>query len=210
MKNDTLKKSATLPEKLGVRDDMITCIGCGQLREIEVNPTLKELSALKRIGDVLRGSLYCPRCEHWTAFQMTNGHLTFIQSDKTFGVLAPTVGSVLRGIYEEAEASFYATAYRGSAILCRACVEDELVVQGFKQGRLEQKINAAKRSGALDSTLVTLAHGARLVGNKAVHTQKSISPNEIPPLLSATVQLVNHLALWKPPVAQSTKGSSAT
>ena len=184
-------------DEQGEEDVMITCIGCKELRGVRVEPTLHDIGRMQRT-DVLRGNLFCPECKVWTAFEMTGSHTTYIESPGVYGPLDENLNQGIKEVFQEAVLSFQATAYRASATMRRAGVEDMLVNKGFQRGRLERKINAAKRKGALDQRLVMLAHGARLVGNDAVHIKREIKASEIPPLLTATTTLLNHLFAWQP------------
>ena len=101
----------------------ITCVGCGQPREVAVSPTMAQIHSVRvRRGDILRGTLFCPYCEHWTAFELTGNHVTFIQSKSIYGSLAKSVPSEVTGVFHEAESCFRAGNPNGSAAMSRAAL----------------------------------------------------------------------------------------
>ena len=64
---------------------------------------------------------------------------------------------------------------------------------GVTKGKLEQRIDGARRKDILTDTEYMLAHGSRLVGNAALHRASIVAPSDIPAVLSAVVSITNHL-----------------
>ncbi len=190
----------TLFQIEGVEPIVIRCAGCGSLRGINIKPTSDEMIGFSRHenSDVVLGSHHCPKCETWTSFEIIGGHLRWCESGNEYGSLDPDVPSDIAAVFREAPAAFSSHAYRAAAVICRATVETMLEEKGFKRGKLVSRINAAKRKGAFTDTEVMSVHGSRLIGNRAIHIRHLLYTEDIPLLMSATVQIVNKLATYAP------------
>lgn len=172
----------------------ITCSDCG-LRRIVMLRVTGPGSLLPGWleKDVLQATLVCGKCQARTHYVQEGNSVVFAPDKNAYGVLGKEFPEDVRDIFSEAELSYYGTAYRAAATMCRACVERMLVHGGFKKGKLEKKIEEAKEAKALDEREYLLAQGFRSVGNDAVHEKLTVNQGDIPAVLSAAVTIVNKL-----------------
>ena len=77
--------------------------------------------------------------------------------------------------------------------MCRSAFEQTLTEEGYEIGSLESKIEAAKKDGVLDDEQVAVAHGSRLMGNRALHRAGDIQPGQSLGALGAVATLVEHV-----------------
>ena len=144
--------------------------------------------------DVLRGVLTCGKCGEKTVFQLENGYaLGYLAGKDTLVTLNPNAPEGSHEMYEQARLSFFGTAYRASAVMGRASLEQALITKGCVTGVLEDKVDEAKKKGIIGNREYALAHGSRLVGNDAIHVGKEITQPYLLAALAAAATVVNHL-----------------
>ena len=80
----------------------------------------------------------------------------------------------------------------------RACLEQALLVKGIRDKTLEDMIGDGEQMGMLKDEHLSHAHSARLIGNRALHQAREVSQGRCHAALMATVDLVEHIAAWKP------------
>jgi hypothetical protein len=176
----------------------IPCSWCGfNLRVITqtVNPPSSLPDALNWLyKDVLRCVLTCGKCEKKTVFQLEGGYgLTYLPGKDILVELNLKAPADSQEMYEQARLCFFGAAYRAAAVMGRACLEQALVGKGFVTGKLEEKIDEAKKKGILGNREYALAHGSRLVGNDSIHEAKDITQAHLLAALAAGATVVNHL-----------------
>lgn len=214
----------TLPPDLEGEEEpmMITCMECGNLRQVEVNPTFLEMSDVaamleRRRTDVLRGTLRCSQCSTETAFELTGGHLTFIQSKGMYPALDSKVAPNAKEMFHEAIRCFQGTSYRGVVAMCRSALWEALDAKNVKGRELDPKIKNARKldpppsgkpNGFLEDDWVARSHGARLTGNYALHRMARVELHQAQLALAATADLVNHIA-EQPAMPEGTDSSES-
>lgn len=182
------------PQEMGA-DGMaeISCVKCGRTREIEVDRNVIGISR-DDPRDIIRAVLICRHCDGRTVFELTGNVVTLFPGANPYGELANTVPENVVDVFSEAELCYYGMANRAAVSMSRACVEQALSNVGITNGNLEQRIDEAKEKGVLGDQERMLAHGSRLAGNNALHEAPSINPGEVPPVLAAAVNIVNHIS----------------
>jgi len=168
----------------------LICDHCGDMRELAWRP-----QPVRSDGktDIIRGVLTCRNCDRKTIFGMTGNAISFYPSKNAYGQLSGGIPNSVRGTFLDAELCYYGMGFRGAVAMCRACVERALVERGITNRTLEAKIDEAKKQTILTDREYMLAHGSRLVGNEALHEAETIEPSDIPSVLSAAINIVNHL-----------------
>ena len=167
----------------------LVCDHCGQTRTLE----MRHSSHLPGEVDILRGTLTCRSCGGKTIFGMQGNAINFYPTKGAYGELSQTIPPKVRHRFLDAELAFYGGSLGGAVAMARSTVEVALEQRGFTQGTLEDQIDAAEAAGALDKTQSMLAHGSRLAGNDALHRAETIEPGAVPPALSASISIANHL-----------------
>lgn len=191
---ETQQRDDTLPVVQDGEEEMplIACSECGFER---INPLLSNRAyrgADIHTRDVYRVMLKCGKCGGRTIYQQTGHAMTFNPGRGAYGHLESASG-LAKSKFLDAELCYYGTGYRGAAAMCRAVVEQALKDKGYTKGRLDDKIDDALKQGDLTPREHMLAHGSRLVGNDALHEAADITASDLPPALSATVSIANHL-----------------
>ena len=175
----------------------IPCAWCGfNYRAIGQTTRPMDGSAAAKVhhGDVLRGILTCGDCGEKSVFELKDGYaLTDLPGKDILLELNRNAPTQSREMYEEARLCFFGAALRAAAVMGRACLEQALVKKGYTKGKLEEKIDEAKKKGDLYDREVGLAHSSRLVGNDAIHEAKDIIPACLLAALAASATITNHL-----------------
>lgn len=172
-------------ERRGEEMPYILCRKCGQLGSVDhgrQTPT-----------EILRGVLICGHCGELNPFEAQGGALTFVPGNLQWGALNAAVPQAVRDYFSEAEASFYAGAYRATAAMCRSAVEEALEQREITNWGLKAKIEAALKSGLLTERVHSLAYGSKIIADEAIHAATEIHPGEITVLIPAAILVVNHL-----------------
>ncbi|MDO8648808.1 MAG: DUF4145 domain-containing protein [Candidatus Peregrinibacteria bacterium] len=83
--------------------------------------------------------------------------------------------------FREAELSASVGAYRAASALFRSVLEKVLKANGYTEGKLQQKIDAAAKDGVLTETRKKRAHEEiRVLGNEVVHDDwREVSSDEV-------------------------------
>ena len=168
----------------------IACDWCGRSREVDMR--FSSYSGGPP-GDILRGIFVCSSCNGRSPFELQEETITFKPGRQLLTPLNDNVPEDVRERYVEAELCLYAAAYRGAAVMGRSAVEQALRNRGLNQRRLEDQIDEALKQGIIGNEQKSIAHGSRLIGNGAVHAADSISPGDVPAVLSAAASLINHV-----------------
>ena len=187
------ERSTTLlpPQEEGVAEmQNIGCDWCDRSRRIDLP---WNVSYSKRPGDIVRGVFICAECSKRSPFELKEDTVTFRPGNQWITPLDETVPPSVQERYAEAELCMYAAAYRASAVMGRSAVELALVNVGVTKGTLENKIDNALSQGIIGQEQNSLAHGSRLIGNDAVHIGASVSPGEVPAVLSTAANIINHV-----------------
>jgi len=176
-----------MPQSIDVEANVAQfyCIGCGIIKSIEFQNFQK--------GDTLRGVVACASCGGHTVFEMKEHILTFIDSKEHYAHPSDNVPEKARNRYLEASLCFMSLALRAAAIMLRSSLEIALVGKGFATGTLERRIEDAKKAEVMTDIQVSLAHGTRLVGNKAVHEKENPTFAEVLALFGAVTQIEDEL-----------------
>ena len=170
----------------------IACDECGRTREIDMRWPHHEAYD-PRPGDIIRGALVCSQCGGRSPFELREETITFKPGKQLVTPLNTGVPVSVRERYGEAEICLYAAAYRAAAVMGRSAVEQALVESGLTAGKLEDKIDKALAQSIIGQEQYALANGSRLIGNGAVHRAISVSPGEVPAVLSAAANIINHV-----------------
>jgi hypothetical protein len=188
----TTKRSDKLPspeDKEVTEMPDIACDWCDHSRVVDLEWGMYKV----RPGDIIRGLLVCSNCGGRSPFEIRERTITFKPGRQLLTRLNDTVPADVGERYDEAALCLYAAAYRAAAVMSRAAVEQALVNNGITSGTLENKIDEALRQGIIGKEQHSIAHGSRLIGNDAVHKGASVSPGEVPAVLSAAANLINHV-----------------
>lgn len=167
-------------------DDMpsIGCDWCGVSSNLgENNPT----------PHVWRVVLICANCHKRTVFELRNNIVVFRPGKQEFGGLGGSTPLPVREVYEEAILCYYSLANRGAAVMCRSSVERALEARGLTGGDLDDKIKTALANTWISDVEHSIAHGSRLIGNRAIHREKTVTPSDVPAVLSATATVLRKL-----------------
>ncbi len=160
--------------------------------------------------DTLRGLLTCAECKRQTLFEMNGNVVTFKPGRLFEEDIGSSVTSSVRELLHQAQLCLYGMAYRAIPGMVRGAIEGALADKGIRESDLFNSVEKAKTSGILTDDMETLATGARLLGKRALHKNMDVSQSQAIALITATIDLVNHIALQKPvPASQSGKGSNA-
>jgi len=143
--------------------------------------------------DSLSGTITCGECGTENIFRERGGVIEYRHDPDMFGTLPPQTSKIMRSLYQEAIDCFVNRTFRASAGMCRSTLEQTLEEHGYKRGSLESKIDAAKKDGILDDEQVAVAHGSRLMGNRALHRAAKINPGHAQAALGAAGTLVEHI-----------------
>ena len=160
--------------------------GCKASREIT-------LYQRHHAPDYIKGVLICGLCKEQNPFEHQSDAFTFVPGKAMLGIVNTTAPLPVREIYGEAEISYYAGANRAAVVMCRATIEEALNQRQIAGRDLFTQIETAKTNGALTDVEYSMAHSARLVGKNAVHFNDPLGSAQVPLILSATIQIVNHL-----------------
>ena len=168
----------------------IACDWCSRSRMIDMPWSAH---GENRPGDIIRGVFVCSGCGGRSPFEQRELTVIFKPGRQLLTSLNETVPDDVRERYVEAELCLYAAAYRGASVMSRAAVEQALRNRGLNQRSLEDQIDEALKQGIIGDEQKSIAHGSRLIGNGAVHAADSISPGDVPAVLSAAASLINHV-----------------
>ena len=172
---------------------LLRCQKCGD--GITLSVSHREENRIRDIDapdDKLVGFVECGRCRTRNAFELKAEAITPVASALVTS-LSASAPALVRTFYEEAQLCLFSGAARGAAVLCRAAVEEALEAKGFKDWKLEDRINSAKAAGELGDIEYSMANGSRLIGNNAIHQATTVELGLIPLMLSSAAQVVNRL-----------------
>lgn len=172
-------------EKEGGTMAEFLCDGCGHTKAVEFRNY--------KPGDKLRGVVLCKGCGQQTFFEMKETILSFVPGKQLIIPPTPNVPQDSREKFMEAKLCYFSLAFRAAAVMLRASVESALAEKGYRRGRLELRIKRAKHYGVIDEQDYTLAHGSRLIGNRAIHTSSDIKPAQIQTLFGAVTEILDKL-----------------
>ena len=169
----------------------ILCDSCNRNRALDLywHPS----SNVDRPGDSVRGVFICGKCHGRSPFEFTEATLTFKPGKQLLTPLNDTVPADVQERYTEAQICLYAGAFRASAVMARASVEQALEARGVSKPTLDAQIKEALSQQIIGDEQSSIAHGSRLIGNDAVHAGPSISAGEVPAVIAAAAGIINHL-----------------
>lgn len=205
-----------LPIGQAGEDEMayFACSGCDRHLGVQFELTaagfvraLDRMTA-EKIGerDIINAVVTCRYCNERTAIEMRGTDMVFVSDKETFGRLNSDVPRVVQVMHMEAKLCFWGGAYRAVPGMCRSCVEQSLSAKGIKGKDLNEQIENAPQN-ILGDQEKTLANGARLTGRNTLHRMREVTRTQALVIISATTDLVNHIAAQKP-ATQSRPGSS--
>ncbi|MBI4337039.1 MAG: DUF4145 domain-containing protein [Chloroflexi bacterium] len=202
------QERTTLPltEELEVAMAQLSCSHCGHIRDVLVNNDVYTWTIRPGMGlreeqrhryDTLYVTVECARCQKQSVFTLNHNAVQFAAGKLIANDLSDPVSPDSKGLFQDALQSFYGQSFKGVVAMCRAAVEAELEtknVHGPKKDDLFEKIEVAKQSKFLDEVQYTAAHAARIAGRDALHRMGAVSQSQALLALTATVEVLNHLA----------------
>lgn len=163
--------------------------------------------------DILSGTVICGDCGTENLFRLRGEIIEYRHDPTMYGALPIGASGVTRDLFTEAIQCFINRTFRACASMCRATLEQTLVDHGYESGTLETRINAAKEDDLLDEEQVAVAHGSRLMGNRALHRAPNTQPGPALGAIGAVVSIVEHIleaAKGRDSASQSEKDSNAS
>ncbi|MFC1979672.1 DUF4145 domain-containing protein [Chloroflexota bacterium] len=171
----------------------LLCTGCKRSMEIEMPHSGREPTTCDPIR--LIGSAICRHCGTGTGFEIEANTIIYVSGKSSYGSMNTLLPEIVKTLYAEAELCSQSGAPNASMAMCRASLEAALTQANFKGANLYDQIASAKTAGALDDVEVGLAHASRLITRDAIHRGELISLSNVPSILSATVRILNKLAV---------------
>ena len=179
----------------GIMSAPLECEVRNMVQILCTNPDCRNVKRLEfqnyKPHDTLRAVIACS-CGEQIFFEMDECYLTFV-SGKQIGGLSTSIPQGTRDRFVEAKLCFFSAALRASTVMARSSVESALDAKKFTAATLDDCIEEAHNQKVLGEEEYLLAHGARLVGNRAIHKEPNIRPEHAESLLVATVQILNAL-----------------
>jgi hypothetical protein len=148
----------------------------------------------------LSGIAICRTCKSGTGFEIMNNVPTYVSGRSSYGLLNDTLSDTVKMLYSEAEKSFQNGLPDAAVAMSRASIDVGLTQAGFEGSNLPQQIGKARTAGILSDVEVGLAEASRLITRESIHHGKLVPLSDVPPMLSAAIQILNKLP---PPTKQT-------
>lgn len=158
------------------------CAVCGQIHTVQLTGGTTRVSGISTCG-----------CSAKTGFTIDREVTLFVTGQSSFGLLSNSVPQEAKEYFSEAEGAFMSALPNSAGTMCRASVEVALTKAGFPAKNLYDQIEDATRAGKLGQEDAMLAHGSRLATREAIHRGNPLTIADLPPMLSATVRILNKL-----------------
>lgn len=169
---------------------LVRCHICEQEFTVSVQ---RHPQAYTNPKDILDGAVVCGECHTENLFRLRGGVIEYRHDPDMFGSMPEASSDVSHLMYTEAVECFIHATLRASAAMCRATLEQVLDDVGYHEGTLEHKIDHAKLDGLIDDVQVAIAHGSRLMGNRALHRAANIQRGPVLAALGAVVSLTEDI-----------------